>query len=496
MKESDFLSAENDPELYRIVSIYKEMLRTGKITYLEDYELNDLATFYYDNDDDENLKQVLELADGLHPDSDEILYIKTRFLLKQGDFEKANKSIEKMKEAESSFTQKEDAYYQIEMGFNIKMLEGEMALMQNFPEKADEYFQEAFDIAQDNEDKSYVAINAAAMYLVRNMDEETIKWIERSIEYSPGNQPALELLSYYYTNRNDVKKAEKVLSQLVDEDPYSTHYWKLTGNTYLNNNDFEKAIEAYDFALAIDVDDYEALKRKAIAFINLENYEKGHQLLSDYLKKVPDDYNALALDALCMTNMGEYAESAKLLEIIMQKTDNGRNDQTIHQIELFHLIVRTYRIAMKFDKAMEWTEKALEYGLETTFYTIMKGALYMEVFMEKEANKYFNKAIAEAENKLYAMYLVASEFFFFQEYASCKKWLLEVYKQSGEKEYPNVLGMLAYSYLNLEKYNKYLQFLKEGYLAAPAETETIFSEMIPEEMSLEDFYLSEKSKYQ
>jgi len=495
MKESDFLSAENDPEFNRILSIYQKIRQTGKATYLEDYELADLAAYYEENGDDENLKQVIDLFDSMHPDSNEIAYIRGRFLLKQGKWKEARANITKMKEFAHFLRAEEDTHYLNEFLSDIYMLEGEMALIHNYPEEADRHFQQAFDTVQPKEEKSYIAIQAASLYLQHNTDEKAIKWIERSTKLVPGNQPALELLSYYYNARKDIKKAEKVLDQLVDEDPYSTHYWKLTGDTYLNNEKFEKAIDAYDFALAIDVDDHEALKKKAVAFIRLENYEKGAQLLNEYQKKVPNDFHALVLSAICLSGSGQVSAAAELLEQVMKETNFGKDDENVNQLDLFHLTIRTYQQERRFDKAIEWIDKAIEQGLDKSVFHIMKGGIYMEQKMKKEALQYFNMAITEANDPITVLYLVSNELFFYGSYALCKNALLQVYKETEKEEYPSILAMLAYCYLQLENYDEYLWFLKEACQKTPDDIKIVFSDIIPEEMSPEEFYESEKERY-
>ena len=500
MKEFNYLSADSDPELYRIVCNHQKMLKTGKSVYFEDYELVDLANFYYENGEMEDLEQTIKLADQIHPDNSEILDIKARLFLRQGKTEKTIECIEKMKKIDATLTfeeKNEDASYWNEMRTNLKMLEGETALIQNSPEKAEELFQDAFDTAEKDEDKSYVAINIASIYLTQDMNEQSIKWVERSIELIPNNQPALELLSYYYSSQKDIKKAEKVLEKLVDEDPYSTHYWKLTGDAYLNNNQFEKAIDAYDFVLAIDVNDYEALKKKAIAFLNLENFEKAYELFINYQKMVPDDYNAQAFSALCLSSMQQYPEAIDVLENIMKETNNGVNDNTVNQAELFSVITRTCRRGKEFDKAMKWIDKALEYELDNTFFTIMKGAIYMDTGRNHEAAAYFHQAIENTDDRTLALYLVGNEFFLNKNYLTSNKLLLKVYEEDDwEDDFPVLPAMLAYGYLCVEEYENYLKFLKEACDKYPEETELIFSILIPENMSLDHFYLSEKNKYE
>ena len=136
MKEFNYLSADSDPELYRIVCNHQKMLKTGKSVYFEDYELVDLANFYYENGEMEDLEQTIKLADQIHPDNSEILYIKARLFLRQGKTEKTIECIEKMKKIDATLTfeeKNEDAYYWNEMRTNLKMLEGDTALIQNSP---------------------------------------------------------------------------------------------------------------------------------------------------------------------------------------------------------------------------------------------------------------------------------------------------------------------------------------------------------------------------
>ena len=127
----------------------------------------------------------------------------------------------------------------------------------------------------------------------------------------------------------------------------------------------------------------------------------------------------------------------------------------------------------------------------------MKGAIYMDTGRNHEAAAYFHQAIENTDDRTLALYLVGNEFFLNKNYLTSNKLLLKVYEEDDwEDDFPVLPAMLAYGYLCVEEYENYLKFLKEACDKYPEETELIFSILIPENMSLDHFYLSEKNKYE
>lgn len=494
MNESDFLSVENDAEFDRILSIYQEMQRTGKTIYLEDYELADLADYYDEKRDDKNLEQVIELSDSMHPDSYEIAYTRGRFLLRHLRLDEVHENIEKMQTFAHNLQTEGDTDYYNEVISEIYLLKGETALMYDTPRRADKIFRKAIEAVLPKEGKTYIAIWVASIYRQYKLEEYAIKWMEHSSKLIPGEQRILELLSSYYSNRKDVKKAEKILNQLLDSNPYSTYYWILMGDTYLTNDLYEKAVEAYDFALVVDEYDPEALKKKAIACTYLGNYEKGAQILNEYLKYDPNDFDALLISANCLSCSGQVPAAIELLERAIEENDSGKDIPDEYRLNLFRQLVCTYRMNEEFDKAIECTDKAIEIGLDKTVFHIMKGGIYMRQEMEKEAIQFFNMAVTEATDPTAALYEISNELFFCDKYELCQGILLHIYETAEKGKFPSTPSMLAYCYLHLRKYDEYLRFLEEACRETPKETKTIFSDIIPEEMSPEEFYESERER--
>lgn len=498
MDDFNSLPYEDDKELQELLKRYEKMLETGEATYFENYELVDLAIYYYENEDDKNLEDVINLCDKMYPDSEEIFYVKTRFYLKMNKMKKADEQIEKMVIYCSQLPDEEDDDRKSELLIDIKLLKAEASLLNSHPEDAEEYFQEAFDIPDDYERKADLSLQIASVYFLNNnVEDKSVHWLEKAAKLMPDSKPALEMLTFCYNKLKKTKKAKNTLNKLVDKDPYSTYYWNMLGDTCLNNSEYEKAIEAYDFALAINTEDHEALKKKAISFIYLRNEEKAFQLLNKYLEVVPDDYNAMLFKSLCLNHMERQSEAIEILNQIMAETDYGKDDPTVNQQELFAVMVRSHCRNKDYKKALEWVHKGMELGLDKSIMYIVEGSIHMDMGRVDTAKKYYDKAIHDSKDIPQTICAIAIELINYEEYKSAKKILLQLYDEVTDNDQllPETPGLLAYCYLHLKEYDNYLKYLKEGHDEAPKETANIFGEYITEGMSFEDFYDSEVIKY-
>ncbi len=513
MKDYDFLAEDDDPELYELVKAHQNMRKTGESADFDEFDLLDLAHFYVQEPDMDSLEHVVHLCEDQFPYSDEMLFYKTCLLVNKGLREEASVCLnilkefaeelffemqEETEEEESNENEEGEKFYNgwDEAAANIKIVEGMMAMADNDAEMADQCFLEAYEKALNGMYKSFVITLACNEFMRIETQTKYIKqWMRRYIDVLSmvENPAAYGFLSAFYCNKRDLVRAEIYMDKLVDRDPYSTDSWNFVGDVYLDNHFYDKAIDAYDFVLAIDKNDTDALKKKAFSFFRLENFEKAMELYARYNKIVPDDYFSQTLQALCMLLLKHEKEAFELIENVKKAITDRKDISDIE--ELYYFATRVCRIGNKFNEALEWAELALSLGLDRMKFSIIKGSILLEWGRHAEAEKILNDAIEQSQDKTFAKYLVATELMACECYSSATKLFLDVYLSLDMGRFPTTVPLLAYCNFQINEFNKYLFYLKEACRDFPDETRQMFLDVIPKDMSLEDFYASEEQKY-
>lgn len=72
--------------------------------------------------------------------------------------------------------------------------------------------------------------------------------LNKALALYPSNIVLKEELCFLYELEDNIPQAIKTCNELVDINPYSSHYWNMLGQLYTINKQCDKAIEAFDFA--------------------------------------------------------------------------------------------------------------------------------------------------------------------------------------------------------------------------------------------------------
>ncbi len=510
MDEQNFFDLENELNNSRneLLDHLKDIMEKGVPSEFDWMELDNLALYLFEANEEEKLMKVFELADENWPDNPGILYMKGRYLLKKDKMKKLLQLIDYMKSVDYSQyynDENEAKRFTILLGNNIAMLQGEMAMNRNDMEEAAAQFEKAFECTDNIGSRMFTCMYVARMYDQKEHEEESMKWVKRALLLSPFKPEGMinEMYNMYY-DRSEYKDAEDMLDILLDEHPYTTYYWLSKANMHLENGEPEKAIEAIDFALAIEPDHVDAMKVKVCSLLSLHNYQKARELSEEFLGKFPDDKDMLTMLYASLNHLGEKAGDVfqKIMDLELNEPDEMKNKEYmendgINAGKIIHFLYFYHRLQKEYEDALYFIDLGINLNYDAAYHTAQRGSIFWEQGKIEEAKECFKKALdmADEDEKDSVAFAIAGELFIFKEYEWCQELLLPLYYTQDEDIQTTIYAMLAYCYHEKKEYDKYLYFLKESIEKAPKETNLVMKLLIPEDMPLKDFYNQEFAKY-
>jgi glycosyltransferase involved in cell wall biosynthesis len=152
-------------------------------------------------------------------------------------------------------------------------------------EKAEEYFQKAFD---DEARPLMMAKNISLFYLEQKMDEFALKWLD--IAYDAGYRDAelLERFKDYYV-REGLPGASKKIKTLLDTYPSWGAIWKIYGDIQIKEKDISEAVKSYERSITLDPSQMATYKKLSLVYEELGDTESAIVTCLKYSKLFRDD---------------------------------------------------------------------------------------------------------------------------------------------------------------------------------------------------------------
>lgn len=215
------------------------------------------------------------------------------------------------------------------------------------------------------------------------------------------------------------KDTIKILEQQLDEAPHSPQLWEDLADLYLQREQVDKAIDAYEFALAIEPDRESALCKRSIAYLATDNpalHQKGKTYLETYSRQHPeqtelrdmlDRLNRLVDESMpsFLPSDDKETQEDSLLDVLHRPAEEEdfdidwdllRNPDT--DFETYIDIIDQLFECRSYEKAREALDMLLALHPEEATLYLDYGILLMLKDKEKEAEKYFDKALLKASH--------------------------------------------------------------------------------------------------
>jgi tetratricopeptide (TPR) repeat protein len=261
-------------------------------------------------------------------------------------------------------------------------------------DKAIEFYEKA--IALDDKNVTYYK-NCGDAYLADGNGDKAGEYFERAVELDPENTEALIWRGKAYFGNKEYGKAIAEYTRALELDPENTDALIWRGMTYSVNEEYGKARSDYQkhIRLVEAGDDTEGM---AWAYISLgdtyfdeKKYGKAIAEYTSALEIEPENIKALFLRGNAYADAEEYGKARADLEKAVRLAE--AEDDTGTMASAYHHLGHTYNMEAKYDKAIEFYEKAIALDGENAEYYAGCGSAYLLCGNEDKAEEYFERAI-------------------------------------------------------------------------------------------------------
>lgn len=471
MREEDF-SYFQEEDFKKNLARYEEMRAGGPSAYLEADELTDIAEYYQISGKTAKANECIEYALTLHPNSVDPMIFKARQEMFSGNLTRSLQLCDSIPEQHD----REVIFLRAEL---LIRMQGVPSAVRFLEEKSERF-------AHDPEDLGLYWYDCACIMLDYASYEVASEWADKAEQISGPKLNILSLKAEIYSNQEKFEEACAYLEKILDEDPYSVKTWNALADAYFMREMYDKAIESAEFSMAIkEKNNPEALLAKANGMFHLDNFEEAHRLYSQYIEEFPksDEYPYL-FDGLCLNQLEQYEDACSRLE----EAQLYSNDCSPEQLQIYLQLAFSYSKLGKFQKAMQYMDRAKDYDPDGFDYHVLKGHILLENGFVKEALESFQKAREESKDRERSYFLIAVSFFENRLYADALEGFYELMTFCGTQMSANSYPYMAYCFYYAKDEVQYLKYLKLACETNPQGAKTVLGMLFPETLSPKEYY--------
>ncbi|WP_053956080.1 tetratricopeptide repeat protein [Inediibacterium massiliense] len=364
-----------------------------------------------------------------------------------------------------------------------------------------------------------------------------LKEYEKSLEYINLALKALPNSEEEYINKgnalfglNQYEEALKSYKEALKKNSNSKYAYYGIGEIDFEKKKYKEALKSFNKYLEHENTDIDAARYKVYCLLNLEQKNEALNYANEWIKGNKEDYKSYELKEIVLQWVGEYEEIKNFYEQNAKKFSKNLSAQMKlgrfyydaqqynrsleyflnllnrypEHIDVYIWVMDNYSALGKYDKALEYSNKALKIDDQSDVLYNEIGNIYIDQTKYMESIQYFDQAMKKNKNnqdayinKLYALYTgkryskcisfgrrAESKFryvynipwFIGESYLELGQYkeAIEEYKKSLKLKPKNdeVLSKIAYAYLLLEDYksskeyvNKSLNINSENYTA-------------------------------
>lgn len=457
-KSQDFLGT---------LSQYEKSTKDGHDEYFGSDELADIAEYYYDKGKRKEALKVLDYAIRLHPGAALPLVFRGRMALID------DKDIAKARHYASLIDDKYD--------LDCLYLKAEIMIAENDADKADRFLADAMGNIDEDDVPDYV-LDVAMMFIDYNLADLADKWLGMSDE--DDLQDYREVKARIAFAKGDYEQSERIFEQLLDDDPYSGHYWNSLASTQLMNNRINDSITSSEYSIAINPDDEEALLNKANGLFSLGNFKDALEYYSRFHKLCPDEGSATMFMGNCLLNMGKADEA---LEHYKQALD-ALQRQKLGTTEVLQCMAFTYSQLDRGKEAIECIDKAMgQPDANKDEIAVVRGHILLEHGHVREAIRSFLDALQGTAYSHDIFFRIAISVFDCG-YPAIAYRMFKSYTDIHNAQGDDGMAYMAACLRMLGKRKEYMECLKTACQRNPLEARKVLGEYYPESMDPKDYY--------
>ena len=461
----------NSTEFKNTLRKYEEAYSQGESVYFESEELTDIAEYYYKIGNDSRAVEVLDYAISLHPGAALPLVFKGRTaLLDEKDFDKAKHYVSQITD---------------QLDLDCIYLKAEIMICENKEDEADRYLHECKELIDEDDVPDYV-LDVATLFMDYNISDMANEWLKLSDEYDLADYK--ELKGRIAFSKGNYEESEHIFQSLLDEDPYSNHFWNSLASTQFMRNHINDAITSSEFSIAIDPNDEEALLNKANGLYSLGNFDEACIYYKRFINVCPDESTGYMFLGNAYLNMNKLEDA----EEQYRKALSFKDTESRYLVETYQNLAFTLSQMGRETEAIDYLDKAeVLPQCNKTDIKVVRGHILLEHGHIKDAINSFLIALHESKFSPDVFYRISISTF------DCGYLhvALKMFKAYTEMHYGD--DDEGYAYLaacckRLGNKKGYMDNLKQACEKNPTETKIVFAEEFPKSVDPKYYYDYEK----
>lgn len=457
----------NSPEFKETLDRYESSLQKAHPEYFGSDELADIAEYYYNNGKTKEATDVLDYAIQLHPGATMPLVFKSRIALID------NKDVDTAEVYANMIADQLDLDY--------LYLRAEIMIARGNTDDADRFLHNAMSQIDEDDIPDYV-LDVATLFIDYNFPDLSAKWLALSDE--PDLLDYREVKARIAFAKGDYEQSEQIFEQLLDEDPYSRHYWNSLAATQFMGNRINDSITSSEFSIAINPDDDEAILNKANGLFSLGNFCEALKYYQRFLKLCPDEGAASMFIGNCLLNMGRPEEAMPHYnEALESFKRHNISTAEVNQCRAF-----TLSQLGQVKEALACLDEAdREKDCDRSGTNVIRGHILLEHGNVKEAIRCFMEALQATKFSHDIFFRIAISVYDCG-YVSIAYRMLKTYHEVHHAPDDEGTAYLASCCQQLQRREEYLKFLRIACQQNPQEARKILGENFPEGMDPKDYY--------
>lgn len=465
----------NSKEFHELLQRFEESWNAGREEYYGSDELTDISEYYYKQGRMKDAIDVLNYATKMHPGAAMPLVFRGRIaLIDEHDSKSARHYVDMIDD---------------QLDLDCIYLNAELMITDGDADGANRFLHEKMECINEDDVPDYI-LDVAMLLIDYNLPDIAAEWLDMSDE--------TDLMDYREVKariafaHGDYEQSEKIFEKLLDEDPYSGHYWNSLASTQFMSNRINDAITSSEYSIAINPNDEEAILNKANGLFSLGNFKEARKYYERFGKLCPDEGAAPLFIGNCLLNTGNAKEALPYYEKAL-KTLREQHGSTA---EVLQCLAFTYSQLDRVDDAMECIDEVIGMdGVNKNEVSVVRGHILLEHGMVKEAITCFLEALRETSFSHDIFFRIAISVYDCG-YPTIAYRMFKAYTELHNKPGDEGLAYLASCCLHINRREEYLKYLKLACELNPNEARKILGQEFPEGMDPKDYYSHELSRGQ
>ncbi|MCT4638449.1 MAG: tetratricopeptide repeat protein [Bacteroidales bacterium] len=369
----------NEDDFFASVRKYEDMMKERKSCFFDVNEFEDILGYYIEEENTVKAKEVLRLANKIHPHSMSIRIKEAQVLLKNNEAEEANELLALLQSVEQSNP-------------DVFLLKGSALAQLGEYANASVAFDKALALCE--EDISAYASNVAEIFESHGKYKDALKYFLLALHSDPEEYSYHNDIAFCCDRIGKYNRALEHYQAFLDEEPFSDNAWFNIGFIYNKINEQEKALESYNYCLAITPEHPSAYFNKGNTLMSLTRYEDAVQVFKEFIELEPTNAAAYCYAGECLERMGQHDEA------LVHFKKSLRYDEKFP--EAWYGVAKIMFNKDLFDETLHYLENAIGLDQENADYWMLMGELYIRQDEPGKAITAFESAVMCDINKVLA----------------------------------------------------------------------------------------------